>query len=145
MDSDTSRSPEPRARITDASPPGGSANELTVRRLRREVLYPQRQNTGVGVMLVASAAMFFAVASSAFILRAQMPLPEQCPGNSMHLNSQDMQSPHEARIEAVEVELVDFEALDANEAQAVPCGEPIIQDGGEGPSSIIFRLCGDQF
>src|SRR5690606_41688094 len=40
--------------------------------LRREVEAPQRQPTGLGVMLIASAAMFFAVAGSAFIVRARM-------------------------------------------------------------------------
>jgi hypothetical protein len=41
-------------------------------KLRREVEPPQRANSCLGVLLVASMAMFFAVASSAFILRARM-------------------------------------------------------------------------
>jgi hypothetical protein len=41
-------------------------------RLRREVLRPQKANNGLGVMIVAATAMFFAVASSAFIVRARM-------------------------------------------------------------------------
>jgi hypothetical protein len=49
--------------------------------LRREVEPPQRQPTGLGVMLLASAAMFFAVAGSAFILRARMA-NDGCPYRS---------------------------------------------------------------
>jgi hypothetical protein len=41
--------------------------------LCREVEAPRRQPSGLGVMLLASTAMFFAVAGSAFILRSQMP------------------------------------------------------------------------
>jgi len=40
--------------------------------LRREVQPPLRQPTGLGVMLIAAAAMFFAVAGSAFVVRARM-------------------------------------------------------------------------
>ena len=40
--------------------------------LTKEVLPPHKANNGLGVMLVASLAMFFAVASSAFVLRARM-------------------------------------------------------------------------
>lgn len=47
-------------------------------KLRKEVLPPQKPNNGIGVMLVAATAMFFAVASSAFILRARMAR-EGCP------------------------------------------------------------------
>ena len=46
---------------------GGMAEQL-----RREVLRPQTANNGLGVMIVAATAMFFAVASSAFIVRARM-------------------------------------------------------------------------
>lgn len=41
-------------------------------KLSKEVLPPQKPQSGLGVMVVAAAAMFFAVASSAFILRARM-------------------------------------------------------------------------
>lgn len=50
--------------------------------LRREVEPPQRQPTGLGVMLLASASMFFAVAGSAFILRARMN--DGCPYRARH-------------------------------------------------------------
>ena len=41
-------------------------------KLKREVLPPQKPHSGIGVIVVAATAMFFAVASSAFILRARM-------------------------------------------------------------------------
>jgi hypothetical protein len=40
--------------------------------LTREVEPPQSNHSGLGIMLVASAAMFFAVSGSAMILRARM-------------------------------------------------------------------------
>ncbi len=40
-------------------------------KLRKEVLAPSRHQTGAGIMLAASACMFLAVASSAFLLRVQ--------------------------------------------------------------------------
>lgn len=83
---------------------------------------------------MASAAMFFAVASSAFILRAQMPLPEECTGSdAARLHSQG-----HTQIEAVEVELVDSQAP---KIQSVPCGEPLIQKAGDGPATVVFHLC----
>ncbi len=138
MDSDTSRSPETEAHSNEtdrdvAKPPVAKPPSL-----RREVLYPQRQSTGVGVMLVASAAMFFAVASSAFILRAQMPMSDQCPGASSGMGSSSVQ---QSNFEAVEVELIDVRAVDSAMLKGMPCDEPIYQDNPDGPSSIIFRLC----
>lgn len=97
-------------------------------RLRREVLYPQRQNTGVGVMLVASAAMFFAVASSAFILRAQMP-PQSC----VHRSATVVEP-----VEAISVDLIDGEALSQGSGT---CGEPIYQENSDGTDTVVFNLC----
>jgi len=45
--------------------------------LRKEVETPEHRQTGIGIMLVASACMFFAVATSAFLLRAQVQAPCQ--------------------------------------------------------------------
>ena len=98
-------------------------------RLRREVLYPQRQNTGVGVMLVASAAMFFAVASSAFILRAQMPQRAGC----VHATEADP-----VPMRAVPVELIDDEV---NARAVETCGEPYYEENDDGTVSVFFDLC----
>ncbi len=97
--------------------------------LRREVLYPQRQNTGVGVMLVASAAMFFAVASSAFILRAQMPQRSGC----VHA-SETQATP----MRAVPVELIGDEL---NAGTIETCGEPYYEENTDGTVSVFFDLC----
>lgn len=98
-------------------------------KLRREVEYPQRQSTGVGVMLVASAAMFFAVASSAFILRAQMP----------HQRCLHRVVPSEVQVaDVVEVDLLDS-MVDVETIET--CGEPLYQDNPDGSISVFFDLC----
>ncbi len=140
MDSDTPNTPELELETIESGPLATSPKvKVPTRQLQREVLYPQRHNTGVGVMLVASAAMFFAVASSAFILRSQMPAGEHCPGSAEQARPLGMQSPHALKIEAVDVELVDVGPAEAT--STVACGEPLIRDGGEGPDSVVFRLC----
>ena len=107
------------------------------RMLRREVETPQRQNTGLGVMLVASAAMFFAVAGSAFILRARM-----ATGGCPHSGSSRASAPAAAPAEqprVVEVEVAEQPA----DANAVPagCGDAIYQNHPDGSVSIYFDLC----
>ena len=54
--------------------------------LSKEVLPPQKPQNGVGVMLVAAAAMFFAVASSALILRSRMAGALSSTGNLSELS-----------------------------------------------------------
>jgi hypothetical protein len=51
-------------------------------KLVKEVIPPQHPQSGLGVMMVAATAMFFAVASSAFILRARMS--ECCTAADIH-------------------------------------------------------------
>jgi hypothetical protein len=102
--------------------------------LRREVEAPQRQNAGVGVMLVASAAMFFAVASSAFILRAQMPR-EHCPRSLGTV-------PEKSEVEPLAIEAVPVQLVDPVEASTVEtCGEPVYQDNPDGTVTVYFDLC----
>ena len=96
--------------------------------LRREVLYPQGQNTGVGVMLVASAAMFFAVASSAFILRAQMP-SQGCA----HETSEP-EPPSESLT-------LDVESIDVITGSDEACGGAIYLENPNGPDTVLFNLC----
>ncbi|HET6613679.1 MAG TPA: hypothetical protein VFG83_16885 [Kofleriaceae bacterium] len=50
--------------------------------LVREVELPPQPVSGLGIMVVASMAMLFAVVSSAFILRTRMSV-EQCPHHHM--------------------------------------------------------------
>jgi len=61
-------------------------------KLSREVLPPQKPNNGIGVMLVAATAMFFAVASSAFILRARMA-SEGCPSHNQNATTIQITAP----------------------------------------------------
>lgn len=83
--------------------------------LRREVEQPLRQDAGLGVMLVASAAMFFAVTSSAFILRAQKP-SDRCLHRT---RSQPVPTTH----------------------SAADCGEAVYQNNPDGTVSVEFELC----
>ena len=78
-------------------------------------------------MLVASAAMFFAVASSAFILRAQMP-QSACP----HASEQPLP------MRAVPVELIGDEI---NSGSIETCGEPYYEENTDGTVSVFFDLC----
>lgn len=89
--------------------------------LRREVELPVRQSAGLGVMLVASAAMFFAVASSAFILRAQMPR-EHCF--------------HESRRGPV--------AAPVSEPPTEDCGEAVYTNAPDGKVYLVYELCPDK-
>ena len=88
-------------------------------------------------MLVASAAMFFAVASSAFILRVQMPVADQC-----HRFGSLVPTDAEANtnMEAVEVELINIDTIIAGEPTHCGGGS-FAQESGDGPTSIVFRLC----
>jgi hypothetical protein len=87
--------------------------------LRREVQPPHRQPTGLGVMLIASAAMFFAVAGSAFVVRARMA------GHCC-----DRAHPHAVRPVAPLVT-----------GGGAPCGEAVYRANPDGTVSVDFRLC----
>ena len=91
-------------------------------KLKREVEPPQRTNSGMGVMVVACAAMFFAVAGSAFILRARMAHVEAARA--------------EARARAQQPPVV---------APAAPivetCGDPEIVTQADGTELVLYRRC----
>ena len=90
--------------------------------LRREVQPPHRQPTGLGVMLIASAAMFFAVAGSAFVVRARMAghccdrAHSSAPARTRHVQP-----------------LVT--------GDGPPCGEAVYRPNPDGTVSVDFRLC----
>src|SRR6185503_17964071 len=92
--------------------------------LRREVEAPQRQPSGLGVMLIASAAMFFAVAGSAFVVRARMA------GHCC-----DRAHPRAVIEPATAVEAAPLE--NASE----PCGQAIYRTNPDGTVAVDFRLC----
>ncbi len=91
-------------------------------KLKREVEPPQRTNSGMGVMVVACAAMFFAVAGSAFILRARI-----------------------AQVEAVRAEARARAHQPPVMAPATPmvvlCGSPQIVQQSDGSKIVVFRAC----
>jgi len=93
--------------------------------LRREVEVPQRQPSGLGVMLIASAAMFFAVAGSAFVVRARMA--GHCCDRE-HPSSD--QAPAALTRPAAPLE-------NASE----PCGQAIYRTNPDGTVAVDFRLC----
>lgn len=90
-------------------------------KLSREVLPPQKPQSGLGVMLVAAAAMFFAVASSAFILRARMA-PSCCP-------LKQVQAPA----------AVDWNAR--MERGPADCGTPEFHPQGDGTVNVVYTKC----
>lgn len=91
-------------------------------KLSREVLPPQRPQSGLGVMLVAAAAMFFAVASSAFILRARMA-QNCCP-------LKEVQAPA----------AVDWTARVKPSATA-ECGTPQYRTQPDGAIQVVYEHC----
>jgi len=93
--------------------------------LRREVQLPHRQPTGLGVMLIASAAMFFAVAGSAFVVRARMA------GHCCDRARVAPQAP--VRIPAI--------SPAATRPAEPPCGEAVYHPGPSGKMVVEFRLC----
>lgn len=90
--------------------------------LRREVQPPHRQPTGLGVMLIASAAMFFAVAGSAFVVRARMA--GHCCDRA--------HSSAPARPRHVQPIVT---------GGGPPCGEAVYRPNPDGTVSVDFRLC----
>jgi hypothetical protein len=94
--------------------------------LRREVQLPQRQPTGLGVMLIASAAMFFAVAGSAFVVRARMA-GHWCD------------RAHPAQHAPVRLHLPSPTTMIA--AEPSPCGQAVYRPGENGKTTVEFRLC----
>ena len=89
-------------------------------KLTREVEPPQRTQSGIGVLLVASSAMFFAVAASAFIIRART-----------HYDQVRLLpvAPAAAIAPAAPVA-----------APASPCGEPSFVDNGDGTLTVSYDV-----
>jgi hypothetical protein len=97
--------------------------------LVREVEPPQRQHSGLGVMVIASAAMFFAVTSSAFLLEARTT---HCPHRSMR---------------AVTVQPAAQPTIRAAPGGETPaaratCGEAVYRHHPDGSVTVNFDLCG---
>jgi hypothetical protein len=93
--------------------------------LRREVEPPQRQPSGLGVMLIASAAMFFAVAGSAFVVRARM---------AGHCCDREHRSDSDRPAAVVRTAA-------PLESATEPCGQAIYRTNPDGTVAVDFRLC----
>jgi hypothetical protein len=95
-------------------------------KLVREVLPPQKPQSGLGVMIVAATAMFFAVASSAFLLRARMA--QTCPG------AQPREVPVIVRVDPPE-------AAPTITLQTPAECAPIVRKDESGKETYYFRPC----
>jgi hypothetical protein len=98
--------------------------------LRREVEPPERQPTGLGIMLIASAAMFFAVAGSAFIVRARMA--SHCCDRS------------HAPAQVAPIRAPDRATVVPGPMGREPCGAAVYRPNPDGTVSVDFRLCEPQ-
>ncbi len=105
-------------------------------KLSREVILPQKPSSGVGVMVVAATAMFFAVASSAFVLRARMARRASC---SSHATG------HSVRLVTPVRPLVLPSANQtATDRVLVPnadCGKALYGTDRNGKASVYFTVC----
>jgi hypothetical protein len=106
------------------------ADKTSRHRLIKEVLAPQNPYSGLGVVIVASLAMFMAVASSALVLRARM-------ARSCAMSSHRYQSELPAA--------VDWHGTAAQPAAtpapAETCGVPEYQSNADGSVSVFFKVC----
>lgn len=99
------------------------ADRVPIVALSKEVLPPQKQSSGLGVMVVASMIMLMAVASSAFVLRARMA-QEPCLGHGMN------------PAQAHQIPRVEWPLELPQE-----CGTPIYQQNPDGSVSVFFDVC----
>jgi hypothetical protein len=115
-------------------------DERNTPRLQREVLAPQRTSSGLGVMLVATGAMFFAVASSAFLLRARSHDYRNEPRvHAVRPVGREAPAPR-PRGHAV------IPTVAPTEVQPAPpgsCGRAIYEGNDDGTVSVVFGLCPD--
>jgi hypothetical protein len=93
--------------------------------LEREVLAPQSPYSGLGVVMVAALAMFLAMASSAFVVRARMAKPS-CPS---------YRTVYQSQLPA---------AQDWNTGERMTpqeCGKPVYHINPGGSISVLYRTC----
>jgi hypothetical protein len=106
------------------------ADKTSQLELTKEVLAPQNPYSGLGVVIVASLAMFMAVASSALVLRARM-------ARSCAINARSYQSELPAA--------VDWHAMASSSARgparAEACGVPEYRSNADGSVSVYFKVC----
>jgi hypothetical protein len=96
--------------------------------LVKEVAAPAYQQSGIGVLIVASLAMLFAVASAAFLVRARMDA-RGCPHVEFRAGQSASQAPADARPRA---------------PAGAECGEAVYQQLPDGSVIVTFDLCAPQ-
>ena len=102
------------------------ADKTSQLELTKEVLAPQNPYSGLGVVIVASLAMFMAVASSALVLRARM-------ARSCAMSVRSYQSVLPAA--------VDWHATAPRAQRAETCGVPEYRSNADGSVSVYFKVC----
>lgn len=95
--------------------------------LTKEVLAPQNPYSGLGVVIVASLAMFMAVSSSALVLRARMARSCATSGSA-----------YQSQLPAA----VSWHAS-TRPAPAETCGVPEYRSNADGSVSVYFKVCSD--
>ena len=105
--------------------------------LTKEVLPPQKPSSGFGVLMVASLAMFFAIASSAFVLRARMV--RTCPGaeRAPRVVPDQQVTPDVTRQPARAPVRLIAEQHD----RAPECGTPEYRTNTDGSTTVFFEVC----
>ncbi|ACY16399.1 hypothetical protein [Haliangium ochraceum] len=102
------------------------ADRSSRKQLTQEVLAPQNPHGGLGVLIVASLAMFLAVASSALVLRVRMA--KTCPSQAA---SAERQLPV----------AVDWHGTKKAPRAASSCGVPAYRSNPDGSVSVQYRVC----
>ncbi|MCG8425023.1 MAG: hypothetical protein MJE77_44645 [Proteobacteria bacterium] len=100
------------------------ADRVPHHNLTREVLPPQKQPSGFGVVVVAALAMFMAVASSAMVLRARMA------------KSSCWASP--SRVVVPRTPVGDIAVPPESPRQ---CGTPVSRHNPDGSTTVYFDVC----
>jgi hypothetical protein len=108
------------------------ADKTSQLELTKEVLAPQNPYSGLGVVIVASLAMFMAVASSALVLRARMARSCAMSARAYHselpaaVDWHASASPSSRRAERAET-----------------CGVPEYRSNADGSVSVYFKVCAE--
>jgi hypothetical protein len=107
--------------------------------LHREVEPPQRQPTGLGVMLLASTSMFFAVAGSALVVRARMAAESNCPYRArIH-----QVAPSYDQLRPAPPPIVQQNLVAPSETTTADCTVTTTRIGPSGEQLIDFHVCPD--
>ena len=105
-------------------------------KLTKEVGPPEQRHNGVAVMLVASTAMFFAVAGSAFILRARMARECHSARRAVPAMIREASTRTPAQVAPVAAPTTSGAAT-AGDAECAPT----FSQSDDGATVVIYRAC----